>query len=555
MAGYIGNKAVNLSTSGADISGTTNLDAVDIDGAVNMATTALVTGVLTTTAAPVFNGGFASNAACTITTADNLSGLIVASTDADANAGPTIQLKRDSSSPADNDLAGNIIFVAENDASEATVYANIGAHLQDVTNGTEDGKFFINTMIAGAEKSRMFMPATETVFNEESADIDFRVESNGNDNMLFVDGGNNAVVIGHNDATNGTFASSQKLQMVGTDFLSSSFGLSRFSADGSGPSISLSKSRAAGIGTDTVVQNNDDLGSIIFTGADGTDLSTQGAEIKAEVDGTPGGNDMPTRLTFATTGDGNSSPTERMRLTNAGGVLIGTTSNSSIGEAGYRFIPGATGYSEFVRTGSDGSANIYIARGDNGRALSFFRNDSSNREVGTVTVTTNSTAYNTSSDYRLKENVNYDWDATTRLKQLKPARFNFILDADTTVDGFLAHEAQAVVPESVTGTKDAMRDEEYQVSAATGDIYTPATDAYVDEDGNDVDAVEEVIHSADAEQPETLADGQQWRETKPAVMGTRSVPVMQGIDQSKLVPLLVKTILELEARITALENA
>jgi len=401
----------------------------------------------------------------------------------------------------------------------------------------------------------MFMPATETVFNEESADIDFRVESNGNDNMLFVDGGNNAVVIGHNDATNGTFASSQKLQMVGTDFLSSSFGLSRFSADGSGPSISLSKSRAAGIGTDTVVQNNDDLGSIIFTGADGTDLSTQGAEIKAEVDGTPGGNDMPTRLTFATTGDGNSSPTERMRLTNAGGVLIGTTSNSSIGEAGYRFIPGATGYSEFVRTGSDGSANIYIARGDNGRALSFFRNDSSNREVGTVTVTTNSTAYNTSSDYRLKENVNYDWDATTRLKQLKPARFNFILDADTTVDGFLAHEAQAVVPESVTGTKDAMRDEEYQVSAATGDIYTPATDAYVDEDGNDVDAVEEVIHSADAEQPETLADGQQWRETKPAVMGTRSVPVMQGIDQSKLVPLLVKTILELEARITALENA
>ena len=66
MAGYIGGKAVNLSTSGADISGTANLDDVDIDGAVNMATTALVTGVLTTTAATVFNGGFASNAASSI---------------------------------------------------------------------------------------------------------------------------------------------------------------------------------------------------------------------------------------------------------------------------------------------------------------------------------------------------------------------------------------------------------------------------------------------------------------------------------------------------------
>jgi len=135
--------------------------------------------------------------------------------------------------------------------------------------------------------------------------------------------------------------------------------------------------------------------------------------------------------------------------------------------------------------------------------------------VGTITTSGSATAFNTSSDYRLKENVDYDWDATTRLKQLKPARFNFIADADTTVDGFLAHEAQAIVPECVTGIKDAMRDEEYEV-----------TSAVLDESGS--------VETA-------------------AVMGTRSVPDMQGIDQSKLVPLLVKTIQELEARITALE--
>tara|TARA_R110000868_G_scaffold346002_1_gene607070 strand:- start:14 stop:424 length:411 start_codon:yes stop_codon:yes gene_type:complete len=134
-------------------------------------------------------------------------------------------------------------------------------------------------------------------------------------------------------------------------------------------------------------------------------------------------------------------------------------------------------------------------------------------------------------------------NATARVQALKPVNFEWISDG-TRVDGFLAHEAQAVVPEAVTGTKDAMMDEEYQVSAATGDIYTPATDA-----------VDEVIHSADVEQPETLEDGQQWRETTPAVMGTRSVPDMQGIDQSKMVPLLVAALQEALARITALENA
>jgi hypothetical protein len=151
--------------------------------------------------------------------------------------------------------------------------------------------------------------------------------------------------------------------------------------------------------------------------------------------------------------------------------------------------------------------------------------------------------------------------ASARVQALNPVNFEWIASGDR-VDGFLAHEAQAVVPECVTGTKDAMRDEEYQVSAATGDIYTRAAEAYVDEDDNAVDAVDEVIHSADAEQPETLEDGQQWRETTAVVMGTRSVPDMQGIDQGKMVPLLVASLQEalteiaaLKVRITALEGA
>jgi len=183
-------------------------------------------------------------------------------------------------------------------------------------------------------------------------------------------------------------------------------------------------------------------------------------------------------------------------------------------------------------------------------------------KVGSVTTSGTSTSYNTSSDYRLKENLVDLTGASARVNQLNPLRFNWITDeTNTLVDGFLAHEVATIVPEAITGTKDAMMDEEYEVTPATGDIYIPATEAYVDGDGNEVDAVDEVIHSADAQEPETLEDGQQWRETTAAVMGTRSVPDYQGIDQSKLVPLLTAALQEalteiasLKTRVEALEG-
>ena len=120
-------------------------------------------------------------------------------------------------------------------------------------------------------------------------------------------------------------------------------------------------------------------------------------------------------------------------------------------------------------------------------------NRSTTSTVGSIVTTPTATANNTSSDYRLKENITVLTGATARLKQLKPYRFNFTVTPGTTVDGFIAHEAQTIVPEAITGTKDA-----------------------VDENGD---------------------------------------PIYQQIDQSKLVPLLVATIQELEARIEALENA
>tara|TARA_S200002703_G_scaffold129863_1_gene117041 strand:- start:439 stop:1278 length:840 start_codon:yes stop_codon:yes gene_type:complete len=188
-------------------------------------------------------------------------------------------------------------------------------------------------------------------------------------------------------------------------------------------------------------------------------------------------------LLFTATYEGNS--TEHMRIDSSGNVLVSCTTTMDFGASDAAGV--VIEASDSIAASRSGNATLWLKRfGSDGAIVNFYKSTSA---VGSISVNGSATAYNTSSDYRLKENVDYDWDATTRLKQLKPARFNFITDADTTVDGFIAHEAQTVVPNSVMGTKDE-----------------------VDEDG---------------------------------------VAVMQSIDNSKLVPLLVKTIQELEARLTA----
>jgi hypothetical protein len=142
------------------------------------------------------SGAITSSAGATITVADNSDVLHLKSTDDDANVGPVLLLNRVSSNAADSDVIGSIDFDGRNDAGQAVEYAQIIAQILDASDGTEDGALYLQTIHAGTKRERVSLLDTETVLNNAAVDLDFRVESDGNTHMLFVDAGNNRLGIG-----------------------------------------------------------------------------------------------------------------------------------------------------------------------------------------------------------------------------------------------------------------------------------------------------------------------------------------------------------------------
>ena len=135
----------------------------------------------------------ASTGAATITTTGNEDSLTLASTDADSNSGPHLVLDRQSSSPADSDFLGQVVFRGKNDAGETIDYATMRGFISDASDGTEDTDIDIISLTAGSSRNRFQIAATETVLNQNGVDIDFRVESDNNTHALFVNAGDGNV--------------------------------------------------------------------------------------------------------------------------------------------------------------------------------------------------------------------------------------------------------------------------------------------------------------------------------------------------------------------------
>ena len=363
---------------------------------------------------------------------------------------------------------------------------------------------------------------TAVVFNEGGGDVDFRVEAVNQTHALFVEGSSGNVGIGVSNPSDYyakdlvvTGPSEGGITIASTGnhtnyllFADSTSGVARYAGmveyahtidamsfrTNSIQRMTISSSGKVGIGisnpsdyytnfNDLVLGNTSGhSGMTIASGTthDGTIAFADGTSGTAEYKGYIQYNHEVNTLTFGT------DHTNRMTINSSGDVLINCTSSEA--------YPGATFSAQ--ANGTTLCSNT-TASGYEFQTFRYY-----NGQQGVINlVGTSGVNYGESSDYRLKENVSYTWDATTKLKQLKPAQFSWISDeTNTRQDGFIAHEVAEVVPRAVCGEKDAM-------------------EPYVDEDGDDQ---------------------------------TRIKP--QQLDTGKLVPLLVKTIQELEARITALED-
>ena len=206
-------------------------------------------------------------------------------------------------------------------------------------------------------------------------------------------------------------------------------------------------------------------------------------------------------LVFRAGGD-----SERMRVAHTGQVMVGDTTGGSYSDGGLftRHAGGANNSPFCVVNGTTSGTR---------RMVDFFVGTGTSR-VGSIQSNDSATAFNTSSDYRLKENVADMTGAIDRVKALAPKRFNFIISPDTIVDGFLAHEVSSIVPEAISGVKDEV--------ATWG-------------------------------KEEKLPDGVEVGDNKLDDNGD-TIPIMQGIDHSKLVPLLTAALKESITKIETLET-
>jgi hypothetical protein len=284
----------------------------------------------------------------------------------------------------------------------------------------------------GDTNTGIFFPAADTIAFAEGGTEAMRIDSSGR------------TLIGSTSARANLFNSTvtAPLQVEGTSSDTANILIARNTNDATGTVFTLAKSRGTTVGSNTVVQNGDGTGLISFQGSDGTQF-VETARITSIVNGTPGADDMPGALIFSTTADGAAAVTERMRIDSSGNLLVGTTAPFTTGVDAV-MLKGGDGGNRFGVSGTAAANNIILYNG--------------NGAVGLIQTSGSSTAYLTSSDYRLKHDIQPMIGALAKVQQLKPVTYKWNAD-NSESQGFIAHELAEIVPEAVSGEKDAVNED------------------------------------------------------------------------------------------------
>jgi len=307
----------------------------------------------------------------------------------------------------------------------------IGAAQQALFEGSTQGAIEIkrsanNGYVIGSDTSGVLY-----FYDQNSSTTRLRIDSSGR------------LLVGTSSARTGFFNGapvSPQLQAEGLSGSGSTVALIDNENGTTGGGVIIGRSRGTSLGSVTILQSGDSIGSVSYQGADGTDF-VEAARIEAVIDGTPGANDMPGRLVFSTTADGASSPTERMRINSSGFTNL--------------FVTAADGFQSRNSSAAGTSlavfAGRYSATSTTDGLLSFIVWTN-----GNVVNTNNS--YGAISDIKLKENIvdaNSQWDD---LKALQVRNYNFKEGQTHTQIGLVAQEVELVSPGLVSESPD--RDEE-----------------------------------------------------------------------------------------------
>ena len=268
------------------------------------------------------------------------------------------------------DEAGKLsFFVAESDGTNTALTAGLVLEGEHATDGEVDvtigAGIASTTSVAG-----VLNVAGGAVFNEDSADVDFRVESNGKENMFFVDGGNDSVIIGHNAKITAVGSLDANLQLVSGD-AQPSLDIICFSDNANHRGqVTFSKSASDTIGTGAVLGTSDLIGDIVWGAHDGTDFQNEVAFIRGAIDSAGvGANDTGGMIQFGTTTDGNNSASERMRITGSGNVLIGGTDATFATADADNLVIGSTTGSHglaIVSNATNGYSSIHFSDANSG---------------------------------------------------------------------------------------------------------------------------------------------------------------------------------------------